>query len=111
MSEPAYILPPPPVLKVPKDAKLLSAVPDDADPRLLRIQALENWARLYEAEATRLLEELWREGRFSEDQLRAATGMSRMGSRKRADPVYRERVNQQRRRRRKNPPPDPGDST
>jgi len=120
MSDPDYILPPPPALDAPDGVKLRTAIPADADARLVMIQTLENWADIYQKAATRLLQELREE--YKEDILCAASGMSRMGVRKRANPAYREKVNEQRRERRsqesdrqrqgrKSPPPESGDST
>ena len=122
MSDPDYILPPPPALDAPDGVKLRTAIPADADARPVMIQTLENWTDIYQEAVTRLLQELWEEGRYKEDILCAAAGMSRMGVRKRANPEYREKVNKQRRERRsqesdrqrqgrKSPPPESGDST
>ncbi|MFD8340303.1 hypothetical protein ACFV42_48160 [Streptomyces solisilvae] len=107
-----YILPPPPYVPIPEDIQLLNAVPADADPRLLKIQLLENWMRVFRHESDRTLRELWNDPDFEEADLRAATGLTRMGVIKRADPEYREQINERRRQRRQTPdPPDPGAST
>jgi hypothetical protein len=95
-----YTLPAPPVVPVPEDIELVTGVPADADPRLTEIQTLENWAKIYKERATQLLRELWAEKNHTEDELAAATGLTRFGNRKRADPTFNESVNQRRRQRR-----------
>lgn len=98
------------MLDVPEGIKLLQAVPADADPRLIELQTLENWIRVYKAHATGILRQLWAEKNHSEEQLAAATGMTRFGNRKRADPEFNEAVNERRRvRRGTTAPDDPGE--